>query len=432
MKKILILSAFLAVANIMFAQKRDTTIVESTDKYKVETNYFGDNWFINLGGGAQMFWGDHSQQMKFKDMISPAIDFSFGKWFSPGLGVRVAANGLNLKGVSGWSDHSATEHPNVNWNNYQGFIVNAEFNEALGHWQGDVYTNTDNSYDLYKTNINYINTHIDALFNFTNIFFGYKPDRVYSFIPYIGVGWATTLNEGIYRNKLNQNVMGKKSNEISANVGMMNMFRLNEALALNLELRATYVNDRFDQQIGGRFGEGILSGTLGLTYNFPHRGWNKSKTTIIKYDESELDALRQRLREIEEANRKLQDELNAKPEVTKSVEKTILAGPLLITFPIDTWDLSNKDRVNLGFLAEAIKRNPKSTFVITGYADEGTGSVSRNEKLSRERARVVFECLTKEFGVSPSQLRTEFEGGVANMFYDDPRLSRAVITKVEE
>ena len=51
-----------------------------------------------------------------------------------------------------------------------------------------------------------------------------------------------------------------------------------------------------------------------------------------------------------------------------------------------------------------------------------------NERLSKERAEAVYDCLVNEFGVSGSQLRVDHKGGVGNMFYDDPRLSRAVIT----
>lgn len=54
-----------------------------------------------------------------------------------------------------------------------------------------------------------------------------------------------------------------------------------------------------------------------------------------------------------------------------------------------------------------------------------------NEKLSKERAHAVYDCLVKEFGVKESQLRIDYKGGVENMFYNDPRLSRAVITRSE-
>lgn len=452
MKKIIFTLIYATIVATLCAQseivvQRDTvfqTVEISQDKHRVETNYFKDNWFINLGGGAQMFYGDHTRQMKLMDRFSPAVDFSVGKWFTPGIAVRAAASGLNLRGVSGWSDHSGTDMPNVNWYNYQGFIVNAyekEYTNGQGeikkHWAGDVYGKEESgAYDLYKTNIKYINAHIDVMFNLTNMILGYNPNRFYSFIPYLGVGWITTLNEGISRNKLNMNVMGKRSNEVSANVGLVNEFRLSDALFLNLDVRGVYLNDRFDQQIGGRFGEGILSGTLGLTYKFNQRHWGRSTTTTIRYNESELQALRDRLNELAAANQRLKYELDNVPEaetvVEKSAKETILAGPLLVTFVIDRWDLSNEARVNLGFLAQRIKENPEAKFVIVGYADRGTGTASRNQFLSQKRSEVVYNCLVREFDVAPSQLEMQYEGGVENMYYDDPRLSRSVITKIEK
>lgn len=58
-----------------------------------------------------------------------------------------------------------------------------------------------------------------------------------------------------------------------------------------------------------------------------------------------------------------------------------------------------------------------------------TGNKKINDKLSRKRAEAVYECLTKEFGVPESLLEIDHKGGVENMFYDDPALSRAAITK---
>lgn len=81
-------------------------------------------------------------------------------------------------------------------------------------------------------------------------------------------------------------------------------------------------------------------------------------------------------------------------------------------------------------LAEVIKQgDPSTVYTITGYADAGTGSKKGNEKLSKARAEAVYDCLVKEFGVNKSQLKIDYKGGVENMFYDDPRLSRAVITR---
>src|SRR5690606_12420634 len=136
-------------------------IEESMDRYKVVTNRFFDNWFIGAGYGAQFFYGDHNKQMKFGDRLTPAYEFYVGKWFTPGIGVRAAVNGLKNVGVTQNGSHST----------------------------GEIY---DASQQLEKQEFDYLNIHGDVLFNLTNILSGYKEDRVFTISPYVGLGWMFT------------------------------------------------------------------------------------------------------------------------------------------------------------------------------------------------------------------------------------------------
>jgi len=111
------------------------------------------------------------------------------------------------------------------------------------------------------------------------------------------------------------------------------------------------------------------------------------------------------------------------------VEEKILAAPILVTFPINQSVVSNEARVNLGFFAKVIKAGNKNVvYKVTGYADKGTGTAVFNNRISSERAKAIYNVLVHEFDVNPGQLEVSYEGGVDNMYYDDPRLSRAVIT----
>lgn len=145
----------------------------------------------------------------------------------------------------------------------------------------------------------------------------------------------------------------------------------------------------------------------------------------------EINALRDQLNRANEENARLRnaiDESNREPK--QAVKKTVASN--LIIFRIGSAKLSKEARANLGLLAEAIKSSdPNAVYTITGYADAGTGSKKTNERLSKERAEAVRDCLVNEYGVSDSRLRIDYKGGVSNMFYDDPRLSRAVITRGE-
>ena len=429
--------ACLAMAPALRAQQMTDSVytveVRDADKYRVETNRFGANWFIGIGAGAQMYFGDHDKQMRFVDRLTPNFELYFGKWFTPGLGIRLGANGYKIKGVSGWTGHSLT-HPSVNYKNYAGYIV--DWNPATR--TGKVYQHTPANvgYPLYETEQQYIHAHADVLFNLSQLVCGYNEDRFYSLIPYAGLGFAASLEKA--------SPSGEHSHELSASVGILNRFRVSRALDINLDIRGAFFNDHFDQEdasltpqgkialTSGRWGEGLLTATLGVSYNIPHRGWDRSTNTTIRVNENVLNDLRNRLGDLENQNNDLRRQLEAALNREVTPENVVSAIPLLVTFPINRWTLSNKDRVNLGFLADALKANPKLVYSVTGFADKGTGSKKRNIFLARKRAEAVYDCLVKEFGVSESQLKKDSQGGVANMYYNDPRCSRSVLSKVAE
>ena len=367
-------------------------VMYDNDRYKVETNHFFDNWFVSGGFGGQVLFGNHDKQVKFLDRVAPALDIAVGKWFTPGIGVRLMYSGLSVKGATQKEGHG----------------------EFPTHSTGvDVPGKGGDGYWLMKQKFNFYNLHLDALFNMSNILCGYNEKRVYNCTPYIGLGWARVWES-------------PQSMEVSANVGILNSFRLNDALNLNLDIRGAYVSDRFDGELGGRWGEGVWSATVGLTYRFKQRGWGRSKTIVRTRDR------RRELKEMQDKLNDMQAQLAQRKRDSVTVVRTLAAANFVI-FKIDTWDLTNEARVQLSLFAETIKKaDPNVVYVITGYADKGTGSVERNIILSKNRARVVYECLVNEFGVPKKQLRVDHKGGVDNMFYNDPRLSRAVITRVVE
>lgn len=395
-KKTMLAALALAASGTALAQEAQTvqngdfteTVEYSTDKFKVETNRFWSNWFVSAGGGVNLYFGDHDKQVKFGKRLAPAVDVAIGKWFTPGIGVRFAYSGLSVKGATQTGIHSTGEE--------------VPGKGGYGYW-------------LTKQKFNFFNFHLDAMFNVSNLLFGYNPNRVYSLSPYVGLGVMKTNDT-------------PKATEIAGHFGLLNSFRLCDALDLNLDIRGTLVSDAFDGEAYGRGGEGMLSATVGLTYKFKKRGWDKAKT-VVRIDNRAINALRQQLSDAEAENERLKRAL-AEGNRQKAKEIVTKASANLVTFQIGKATLSNEARANLGMMAEAIKSGDKSVvYTITGYADAGTGSKRINERLSKRRAEAVFNCLVKEFGVSESQLRVDHKGGVDNMFYDDPRLSRAVITK---
>lgn len=94
MKKGLLFILLAAASVCLPAQEKEN----AAKSYTVETNRFGANWFISGGIGAQMYFGDNDGKADFGKRLAPALDIAVGKWFTPGIGLRLAYNGLQAKG----------------------------------------------------------------------------------------------------------------------------------------------------------------------------------------------------------------------------------------------------------------------------------------------------------------------------------------------
>ncbi|MBQ1221529.1 MAG: OmpA family protein, partial [Alistipes sp.] len=342
--------------------------------------------------GAQVYYGDHNKQMAFGDRLSLALDAGFGKWFSPQIGVRAMISGLSIKGAT---------------QTYGGEGIHDTGKPVDGKYTHDYGFLNEQQFDFY-------NIHADVLFNMWSILLGYKADRTWNCSPYLGLGWMATWES-------------PRARQVSLNFGIFNAIRLSDKFDFNIDLRTTMVKDSFDGDEGGRKEEGLWTATFGFSYKFKKRGWDREKT-VIRNNRAEADALQKQLDALRAENKALKD-APVVEKVIKEVETSSVIAPVLVLFEIGKADLSNEGRVTLGLVAKAIKDSdkPNVTFTIAGYADEGTGSKRLNEELSAARAKAVYQCLTEEYGVNEEQLRIVSKGGVDNMFYDDPRLSRAVI-----
>lgn len=373
MKKGLLVVLLAATSVGLFAQEN------AAKNFKVETNRFGANWFISGGVGAQVYVGDHDGKADFGKRIAPALDIAVGKWFTPGIGLRVAYNGLQAKGATPFAN---------------GPLVD-----------GGQFSN-----GYYKEKWNVMNFHGDVMLNLTDMICGYKEDRLYSFIPYAGAGV----------------VRGADFNELGLNAGLINRFRLSSALDLNVELRGLLMKGAF----GNSGPEGMAGVTVGVTYKFKKRGWN-AVPTVPMVPESQLNEMRDRVNALKGENEALKRDLvearNKKPEVIVKKEAGFIPR-YVVVFNIGKSNISKREYMNIESMAKAIKATDK-TFTVTGYADKGTGSAEYNMKLSKKRAEAVRDLMVNEFGVPASQLKVDYKGGVGNMFYDDAKLSRVAIVE---
>ena len=207
MKKVISMMAAAALFSVSVSHAQTTEVVEISEipvsKYSVQTNSFWDNWFVSLNAGAQFSYLYPEGKQDFKDRITFSGLAYVGKWFTPGMGMRLAYNGVKFQG--------------------------------------------------YDEKMDYMNLHIDAMMNVTNMIMGYDAYRVYNMVPYIGMGGVRVFDQNTY--------------SFGFNAGILNTFRLNDSWKVNLELGALFADQDMDGVTGSkRAFDDIFSVTAGITY----------------------------------------------------------------------------------------------------------------------------------------------------------------------
>lgn len=394
MKKCLMLLAAASVVVTLPLKAQvveEVAVVQVQDKYPVITNSFWDNWFFSLGGGASVLMGDGDHAGSFGKRISPTLNVAVGKWFTPGVGLRLQYSGLQAKG---FTDQKDADY--VRGNQFKG--------------------------GYYKQRFDYMNLHGDVLFNLNALFGGYNRQRVYEVIPFVGAGFI-------------HNYTKPRREALALNVGVLNRFRLSDALDINVEFSALGTEDKFDGEIGGsRSFDSMLNLTAGITYRFPSRGFRRPVPQLIS--QAELALLQDNLAVMAARNAELQNALaEAKSQPVAGVTETEVVipsdiAPRTVFFSIGSSEVSPREAMNLSYLAEQMKQFPQTTYTVNGYADAATGSAEFNKQLSLKRAQAVVDVLVHKYGIAADRLKADANGGVDR--FGQPILNRVVLVQSAE
>lgn len=361
--------------------------VVSSDQ-QVITNFFKDNWFILGDAGVNAFWGDYTVG-NLSTRLTPQFNWGFGKWFVPGFGAKVQFTGFNSK-----------ENKSVE-------TANTVYSKTYYDGNGNPY---------WKEKINWWDINVNLMFNISRLIAGYEgigsPDLKNQFIASIGLGASHHYNVPF------------ESNVVAGHFELQysRFFSEKKNISLDVRLRNILYGTDFDRVNKQRIDDN-LSLNVGLTYYFKDRGWKRTvqNTTYYVEDYTTINQLK------DEINRMKNQPVKVDTVVVEKGVSNMITFPYMVNFVIDKVKVVNRERVNLKVVAEMMKATPDQKYLICGYADKYTGTVKRNIWLAENRAKNVFKILTEEFGVPVSQLVLDDKGGVDNMFYDDPQLSRSVI-----
>ena len=395
-----------------------TTVME---KNSVFTNGFWHNWELSAGLGIHSYYGDNDWKVnKWTEMFTfPAVDVYLTKWASPSFGVGLGFTAGKFKGLyQTYTEHYVKGYGDATARYYspQGFFrPEAEkdvtwYNTGNAQWDiAKLAVQKGTFFDVYAL------AHADL----GNIFFGYKPDRIYDIDAYAGGGIAYGPTLGHY-------TVGA-----TFNAGLMNKIRLAEQLSLLINLRGALFSDDFDGEAGilepdrahwlqNHKVDANYGATLGLSWNIgkEYSKWRLAeRVSVYQYEKEIVDKIVTEIKEVE------------KPVYVKEVPEVWFH----INFIIDRWDISKKELINIHAVSDLIKSTPNTKYLICGYADKQTATPAHNLMLSENRAKAVYNTMVNEFGVNPDQLVMDYKGGVDYMFYNMKELSRCVmITSIKE
>ena len=217
------------------------------DHYRVVTNRFWDNWFVFGEIGGHAFFGDYGSVGDFGGLLSPDFRVGVGKWFTPGIGMKLQFGMGNSKGYS---------------------------KEETMFVDGGQHT-ADDGTPYWKTKMKWLDFSVNAMFNLSRLFCGYEgkeSDKLMNqFIASVGIG------------ALHHYGISAQRNEWSGHfeIQYSRFFSKKKDISLDVKAHAMVYQTNFDGITNKANGENSrwfdsnVGLSVGLTYYFKKRHWDR-------------------------------------------------------------------------------------------------------------------------------------------------------------
>ena len=335
---------------------------------------FNPHWYVRGQIGGQYTLGE----VKFGDLVSPNAQIAAGYNFTSLWGARIAVNAWQSKGGS-----------KINGTKYD--------------WK-----------------YNYVAPMVDATLNLTNLFGGFKANRLVDLTLFAGIGAnigfnndeAWTANGDIltqqfptYGGDYMQYLWDGSKARFVGRAGIDVDFNVCERVAIGLELSANTLSDKYNSKKAGN-SDWYFNGLIGAKVNL-------GKTTKQKTVPAKVQIVE---KIVEKPVEKIVEKIVYRDRI---VEKK--AEPLRreIFFTIRATQIVKEEMAKVEEIANYLKANPKAKVSVSAHADKGTGTASINKRISEKRAKVVTDYLINKFGISVDRISSEALGDVEQPFSDN-------------
>lgn len=367
------MKAFKTLFTVALAGLSTAAMAQATYTDKDGNEYtFKKHAFLDLQGGAQYTLGE----AKFGDLISPNVQLGIGYQFSPVFGMRLQANGWQSKG--GWNGYKATK-------------------------DGTPYTAD------YK--FKYVAPGLDFMFNLSNLFCGWNPNRVFNATAFIGGGanfaWG---NDEV--NEIAANIKDQRSYLLEylwdgtkvrpfGRAGIDLEFKVSKAVSIMIEGNANFTSDKYNSKKAGN-ADWYFNALAGLRINL---GKSHTKAEPVK-----------------EAPVPVQEYVKPEPKPQPKVEeKKVEEIRRDVFFVINSNKIASNEESKIKEVVDFLNANPDAKVVVTGYADAGTGNDRINDAISAKRAAAVVKVLKEKYGIEEARITEDSKGAHVQPFSENDK-----------
>ena len=364
--KVLLAAALMGMSTAAMAQATYTDSEENVYTFQ-------KHWFLDLQGGAQYTLGE----AKFGDLISPNVQLGLGYQFNPVFGMRLQVNGWQSKG--GW----------------------AAYRDKIG----DEPFSAD-----YK--FKYVAPGVDFMFNLSNLFCGWNPNRVFNVTAFVGGGaniaWGNDeANEiGAHIKDLDKyNLLylwdGTKVRPFGR-AGLDLEFKVSKSVSIMLEGNANITTDKYNSKNADN-PDWYFNALAGLRINL---GKSYTKTAPVK----EVPA-----------PRPVEEYVKPEPKPAPVEEKKVEEIRRDVFFVINSNKIRESEDAKIKEVVDYLNQYPEAKVVVTGYADAGTGNNSINDRISAKRAAAVVKALKEKYGIEESRITEDSKGARVQPFSENDK-----------
>ena len=357
-------------------------------------------WYIQLQGGAQYTLGE----IAFKDLISPNVQVTVGRQFTPVFGARLAVNAWQSRAGIDFTDETFVGITGNATTGYTPTTATAPAGTTKWKWM-------------------YVAPGIDLTFNLSNLFCGYNPNRIFNFSVFAGAGaniaWGMDKDSNWENAQLLaahfpvSYVAGTNPENIAyawdgtkvrlfGRAGVAADFKVSDAVSLGLEVNANTLSDRYNGKKASNW-DWYFNALAGVKINL---GQTYTTRTI------------EAPKPVERVVEKVVERVVEKPApvVTQAVVEKKEPFRRDVFFQINKTAIAKSEAGKVQEVAEYLNANPNAKVEVTGYADIGTGNPTINKRLSKLRAESVFNALTKQYKIDASRIKVDYKGDTIQPF----------------